>query len=158
MKSSNWIESLIKIVNSAVAPGLVGAASCLVALLLEELAPPKPFLPEATVHLPARGKIFVATFWGANGKQVWRSTGSRNRREALRIAQSWERQARLERSKKAPHAPVFRLPAIRTQEEVARLMRLSVRSVAQAEKEALDRLRHDPELLQLWAEYRGGSQ
>ncbi len=158
MKSSNWIESLIKIVNSAVAPGLVGAASCLVALLLEELAAPKPFLPEATVHRPARGKIFVATFWGADGRQIWRSTGSKDRREALRIAKGWEKQARIERAKKAPHAPAFRLPAIRTQEEVAELMKLSVRSVAQAEKEALDRLRQDPELLQLWAEYRGGNQ
>ncbi len=158
MENSKWIESLIKIVNSAVAPSLVGAASCLVTLLLEELAPLKPFLPEATVHLPARGKIFVAAFWGPDGKQVWRSTGSKNRREALRIAQSWERQARIGRSKKAPHAPVFRLPAIRTQQQVAELMKLSVRSVAQAEKEALDRLRHNPELLQLWAEYRGGNQ
>ncbi len=157
MKSSNWIESLIKIANSAEAAGRVGAASYVVGVLLEEAPPPKLLLSEATVHRPRRGKIFVATFWGPNGKQVWKTTGSTNRREALRLAQSWERQARLKRSKKAPHAQVFRLPAIRTQQEVAELMKLSVRSVAQAEKDALDRLRHDPELLQLWAEYRAGN-
>jgi hypothetical protein len=54
---------------------------------------------EATVHLPKRGKIYLATFTGPAGGQVWRTTGLSDRRQALTLAKRWEAQARAQRLK-----------------------------------------------------------
>src|SRR5258708_5144720 len=52
---------------------------------------------EATVHRPKRSKVWVATFTGPTGGQVWRTTHISNREQALLLAKHWEAEARAHR-------------------------------------------------------------
>src|SRR4051794_22883281 len=52
---------------------------------------------EASVHLPRRGRVWVASFTGPEGGQIWRTTGMTDRDQALRLARHWEAQARAHR-------------------------------------------------------------
>jgi hypothetical protein len=121
-------------------------------------------LIEASVHLPHRGSRFVATYRDERGKQVWRSTGLRDRAAALVLAQEWEAQAKRNRS--AQRAPL-RKPTIRvrpgsgerqvgllTQREVAAVLRISERAVREIERRAIDKLRRA--LRDFWREYQTG--
>src|SRR5258706_2542316 len=70
-------------------------AGYLVRVLLDEGPLPKSPVCEASVYLPRRGRIWVATFTGPQGGQTWRSTGRTNRDQAMIFARRWEAQARV---------------------------------------------------------------
>src|SRR4051794_32889960 len=60
-------------------------------------------LSEASVHLPARGRNWIAAFTGpVPGQQIWRSTKLTNKAAALALAQRWEEQARQARASQQP--------------------------------------------------------
>jgi hypothetical protein len=93
-------------------------------------------ITEATVHMPPRSNVWVATFTGLTpGQQVWRSTGLTNREEALAQAKRWEAEARQQRlaqglgSKSPPYVPgrVSKVAAREklTQQEVAKRLGMS---------------------------------
>ena len=121
-------------------------------------------LIDASVHLPSRSSRWVATFRDATGRQVWRSTGLRNRRSALRQAKSWEAQARQQRAAQggAPRKPTIRVRpgsgekelGLLTQAEVAAILRISERAVGQIERRACDKIRRH--LMQFWREWTKG--
>ena len=76
----------------------VVSANEIVRWLLDEPTPVRQ-VTEASVHLPRRSKIWVATYSGPEpGKQIWRSTGLTNRVQALILARRWEAQARQQRA------------------------------------------------------------
>lgn len=120
---------------------------------------------EASVHLPARGRIWVAVFTGPiPGQQVWRSTGLTDRAAALHLARKWEAHARDQRVKEArPKTTSHRVSrsgphhggaAVEfTQREVAQLLGMSERAVRNIEKRALAKLRAHPLLRRYWDEY-----
>jgi hypothetical protein len=123
-------------------------------------------LIEASVHRPTRSTRWVAAFRDGTGRQVWRSTGLRDRQAALILAQEFEAQARRNRS--AQRAPL-RKPTMRvrpgsgerqvgllTQKEVAAIMRISERAVREIERRAFDKLRRHPALRDFWREYQMG--
>ncbi|MCI0541090.1 MAG: hypothetical protein L0Z50_38295 [Verrucomicrobiales bacterium] len=123
---------------------------------------PSDFLNEATVRLPPRSSRWVAVFTGPEpGKQIQRSTGLSDRKAALAVARKWERQAkaqRLARKEKYPSKPSIRTrsgEALLTQEEVAALLRISVRAVREIERRAFEKLRRHPKLQQFWREFAG---
>src|SRR5437016_2062856 len=100
-------------------------------------------LSEASVHRPTRSRVWVATFTGPEGGQVWRSTGLTDRAQALLVARQWEAEARAQRANMglSVRKPVLRVQhsksggAIRlTQREVAQLLRISERSVREIER------------------------
>ena len=136
------------------------AAEVIVEILLDN-AP----LSEATVHRPKRGSVWVASLTGAGGGQTWRSTGLSDRAQALLVARRWEAQARAERARlgRTRRKAVLRVRhsepgtgAGLTQEEVAQLMRISVRAVRNIEKRAIRKLFNHPVLRQLWRDYSAG--
>lgn len=100
------------------------------------------------------------------GRQVWRSTGLRDRRAALVLAQEWEAQARLNRSaqRAALRKPTMRVRpgsgerqvGLLTQKEVAAIMRISERAVREIERRAFDKLRRHPALRDFWREHETG--
>src|ERR1035437_5439698 len=55
-------------------------------------------LVEVSVHLPARGSRWVAAFRDGTGRQVWRSTGLRDKKPALALAKEWEADAKSKRA------------------------------------------------------------
>src|SRR5439155_11713742 len=56
-------------------------------------------ITEASVHRPARSLVWVATFTGPDGGQIWRSTHLTDRAQALLVARRWEKEARGERAR-----------------------------------------------------------
>jgi Sigma-70, region 4 len=120
-------------------------------------------LGEASVALPKRGSVWIASYTGPRGQET-RSTGSRDKITALKIAREFEAAARAERARlgdraKKPRMRLRHSPGSSsglTQEEVAALMRLSTRAVRQIEKRALWKLAQHPALQQIWLEYRTG--
>ena len=59
-------------------------------------------LPEASVRRPARGTIFVAAYRDETGRQVQRTTGTRDRAAAQAIADEWEAAAKRKRAALGP--------------------------------------------------------
>lgn len=55
-------------------------------------------LVEVSVHLPRRGTRWVAAFLDGTGRQVWRSTGLREREPALALGKRWEADAKRKRA------------------------------------------------------------
>jgi hypothetical protein len=118
---------------------------------------------EASVALPKRGSIWIASYTGPRG-QVTRSTGSRDKITALRIAKEFEASARAERARLANAGKQrrLRLRLMRggssglTQREVAAVLGLSTRAVRAIEKRAFWKLAQHPALQQLWRKYRTG--
>jgi hypothetical protein len=113
-------------------------------------------LCEASVHKPRRGNIWVATYTGPDGRQIWRSTGLESQDQALRKAKAWEAQARRQRI----HNPERGHPAIGdagglTQSEVADLLGMAVRGVRAAEARAIRKLKKHPIARQLWQDRFG---
>jgi len=140
-------------------------ASQIVEILLNDTVEAKTSFSEATVHLPARGTVWIATFTGAEpGQQVWRSTGLRDRQKALALARSWESQAREQRraSGYLPRKPTIhvrrqdRAGEHMTQREVARVLGMSVRGVREVERRAFRKLRNHPLLRQAWQQHLAG--
>lgn len=121
---------------------------------------------EASIHLPRRGRLYVASFRDENGRQRWKATGLSDRRAALIVAQEWEAEARRRRAAQiAP--PSKALIRVRrpsgtgeqlqfTQKEVALLLRISERAVREIEKRAVEKLRRHPVLRRLWREWQTG--
>src|SRR5260370_37463343 len=81
-----------------------GAASCIVSCLLDERPLATAPLHEASVHRPARSRVWVATFTGPAGRQLWRRTGLTDRQPALLLAKRWDAAARAERGGAARRA------------------------------------------------------
>lgn len=138
----------------------------LVARLLEEEPPADTLLLEASVHLPRRSKIFVATFTGPNGGQIWKTTGLTDYHQALQLARRWEAEAAAQRRElgRTPGKPGTRVApasartatAALTQQEVAKLLNMSERGVRAAERRAFEKLRNHPLLRELWKNYLAG--
>ncbi len=114
-------------------------------------------MTEATVRLPPRSHNYVAVYTGPNGGQVARSTGLRDRDQALALAREWERQAR--RAREAARAAgsatlvTGKLSLALTQREVAVLMDISERAVRNIERRAMIKLCRHPLLKAIWREY-----
>ena len=139
-------------------------ATEVVARLLGEDSPVPEQLSEASVHRPKRSTIWVASFTGPAGGQVWRSTGLTNREQALLVARNWEAEARRHRATLGRRArkPVWRVgrservSGLLTQKEVAQLLNVSERCVREIERRALAKLRRHPLLREIWQEYVRG--
>jgi len=124
----------------------------------------RALIGEASVHLPPRGKIWVATFTGSNGQQ-WKSTGTTDRALALVRANEFAAAARAQRANSASPANP-RKPGLRqvagasggrlTQREVGLVLGLSERAVRAIEKRALQKLAAHPDLGKLWRDYLAG--
>jgi hypothetical protein len=132
---------------------------------LDSFACHETLVHEASVHLPRRGKVWVATFTGEAGEQVWKSTGQRDRAAALRLAKEWEREARAKRAAAGPPPRKWtvrvrpgspeRQGGLLSQTEVAALLKISERAVRSLEVRALRKLRNHPALRQFWREWQG---
>src|SRR5260370_26265420 len=87
------------------------AAIRTVRFLLDESPLAEALVSEASVHLPRRGRIWVANFTGHEGGQVWRSTDLRDRQQALLLARKWETEARAQRLSlgRSPRKPILRV-------------------------------------------------
>ncbi|HLH54216.1 MAG TPA: sigma factor-like helix-turn-helix DNA-binding protein [Verrucomicrobiae bacterium] len=138
-------------------------ANLLVKIMIEADPIREIFLGEASVHRSHRSKIFTAAFTGPFGGTIWRTTGTPDRLTAMRKARYWEKQARIQRAKLGSDAKKLPLRAdlIKgeglTQEQVARVLRMSIRGVRQVERRALLKLKNHPAIRQLWREYSTGS-
>jgi hypothetical protein len=121
---------------------------------------------ESSVHRAKHGQIWIATFTGPEGGQVWRSTGLTDREQALLVARRWETEARDERLRRSrgirkaiirvrPSEPRTATGPF-TQQEIALAMKISERAVRRLERSALQKLRRHPELRQLWQKYLAG--
>jgi len=143
-----------------------GAAQQIVRILLAQEPVAESRLAEATVHLPKRGTVWVASFTGAGGGQVWKSTGLTDRDQALLVAKDWEAKAREQRARMGhtPRKPILRVrrsepglgPPLLSQREVAQLLHMSERGVREVERRAFRKLRNHPLLKQVWQQYLSG--
>lgn len=142
------------------------AAQQIVRILLGEEPVAESRLSEASVHRSKRSRVWQAAFTASTGGQTWRSTGLTNRDQALLVAKKWEAEARTERARLggAVQKPVWRVcrPASDTglrpltQREVAARMGMSERAVREAERRALQKLRQDPLMRQIWNQFLTG--
>jgi hypothetical protein len=120
---------------------------------------------EASVHLPRRGTRWVAAFRDEHGQPVWRTTGLSDRTAAQALADEWEAEARRKRAALGiqPKKPTVRVRAgspehqagLRSQQEVAIILRLSTRAVRAIERRAIQKLRNHPALQEFWREWTG---
>jgi hypothetical protein len=143
-----------------------GAAQRIVEILLAQEPVAESRLVEASVHLPKRGGVWVAAFTAPTGGQHWKSTGLRNRDQALLVAKQWEREARAERARlgRTPRKPMLRVrrtepgfgPPLLSQREVAQLLHMSERGVREVERRAIEKLRRHPLLRDVWQKYLVG--
>ncbi len=141
------------------------AALAIVNLLLGEERPREGYVCEAGVYLGSRSRVYTAHYTGSRGGPVWRSTGLRDYRAALKLAQEWETAARVERIKlrlgtrkaatRVRVSPAA-VPIGFTQEETAAIMGLSVRAVGTIERRAIEKLRANALLRDLWRQYTTG--
>ena len=123
-------------------------------------------LVEVSLHLPRRGTKWVAAFRDANGRQVWRTTGLREREPALVLARRWEAEAKRRRAAQ-PAAPPKLTIRVRpgsaekelgclSQKEVAAILRMPERAVREVERRAFEKLRRHPALKDFWREWTTG--
>jgi len=123
-------------------------------------------LVEVSVHLPHRGSRWVAAFRDETGRQVWRTTGMRDRKAALALAQEWEQAAKRKREAQGalPRKPVMRVRpgsgerelGLLSQREVGMIMKISERAVREIERRAFDKIRQHPALRDFWREWTTG--
>jgi hypothetical protein len=118
---------------------------------------------EASVHLPPRSRVWVASFTGPEpGKQVWRSTGLTDRSMAQLLANKWESEARQQRTAwQGFKKPTIRIRQVSptgqlTQKEVAMVLKMSERGVREVERRAFKKLRDHPLLKEIWRQYLSG--
>jgi hypothetical protein len=137
------------------------AAWRIVRFLLDEAPIAKVPICEASVHRSAGSLVWQAVFTGAEGGQIWKSTGLINKQQAMLLARKWEAEARAKRELMGRTA---RKPIVHaggagqiglSQREVALIMKLSERAVRQIEKRAIRKLAQHPQLRQVWKEYLG---
>jgi DNA-directed RNA polymerase specialized sigma subunit len=108
-------------------------------------------LIESSVHLPNRSSRWVASFRDENGQPVWKSTGARDKKTAMAMAKEWEQEAKRKRAAQGavPRKPTIRVRAgsgereagLLSQQEVAAVLRISVRAVRAIEQRAFYKLR-----------------
>jgi DNA-binding NarL/FixJ family response regulator len=124
-------------------------------------------LIEASVHLPRRGTIFVASFTDESGRQIQRSTHQRNRTAAQALADQWETDAQRKRAATQaaqPGKPRIRVrfasperqAGVLSHAEIAARMALSTRTVRKIEAQALRKLFTHPKLRAFWREHTTG--
>jgi hypothetical protein len=123
-------------------------------------------LIEVSVHLPHRGTRWIAAFRDHTGRQVWRSTGLRDREPALALGKRWEAAAKRKRADQGAAPPTLTIrvrpgSAVKglggfSQQEVAAIMRISRRTVREIERRALAKLRNHPALQDFWREWTTG--
>lgn len=123
-------------------------------------------LIEVSIHLPLRGTRWVASFRDETGRQVWRTTGMRNRKAALALAQQWERAAKRKRAAQGdlPREPIMRVRpgsgerelGLLSQREVGLILKISTRAVREIEGRAFDKIRRHPALRDFWREWTTG--
>ncbi|MHC1766163.1 MAG: sigma factor-like helix-turn-helix DNA-binding protein [Verrucomicrobiia bacterium] len=133
---------------------------------LDRLACIKALLGEASVHLPPRGTLWIATFTDETGRQVWKSTGHRDRTAAQAVADEWAAEAKRKRTVQGgpPRKPTIRVrpgsgehaQGLLSQSEVAALLRISERTVREIERRAFEKLRNHPALRRFWREWQTG--
>ena len=136
----------------------VAAIEIVEILLSSGDAPSARRLIEASVHLPKRGKRWIATYRDGSGHQFWRSTGQTDRRAAFVVAQKLEQEARKTHAEQGdPIRPASKEGSVGqfTQKEIAILMGLSERAVREIEKRALRKLKQHPAVRELWREWVG---
>jgi hypothetical protein len=111
--------------------------SNLVTRLLGKEGLGRQIIGEASIHRPRRGGLYVASYTGPLGGQVWKSTGTANPHLARAIAKELETAARAQRAKstRAPARPSIyhrrsdaSAPAGLTQRQVAFVLGLSFRT------------------------------
>lgn len=123
-------------------------------------------LIEVSVHLPRRGSRWVAAFRDGTGRQVWRSTGLREREPALALGKRWEADAKRKRAAQGavptrltirvrPGSAEEELGCL-SQKEVAAILRMSERAVREVERRAFEKLRRHPALKDFWREWTTG--
>jgi hypothetical protein len=123
-------------------------------------------LVEVSLHLPRRGTKWVAAFRDANGRQVWRTTGLREREPALVLARRWEAEAKRRRAAQPAAPPKFTIRVrpgsaekelgCLSQKEVAAILRMPERAVREVERRAFEKLRRHPALKDFWREWTTG--
>jgi hypothetical protein len=123
-------------------------------------------LIEVSIHLPRRGTKWVAAFRDETGRQVWRTTGLRDREPALVLARRWEGEAKGRRAAQGAVPPRLTIRVrpgsaekehgCLTQAEVAAVLRISQRAVRDAERRGLEKLRRHPALRDFWREWTTG--
>ena len=139
----------------------------LVEVLIETDSPVSArHLVEVSVHLPRRGTRWVAAFRDEKGRQVWRTTGQRDRETALALAKRWEAEAKRKRSVQGsePNRLTIRVRpssaekelGCLSQKEVAAILRMSERAVREIERGAFEKLRRHPALKNFWREWQTG--
>lgn len=171
MNAAQLIELLLAGTRSSGAPtrsqsSFDGAAQQIVRILLAQEPVAESWLAEASVHLPKRGTVWVATFTGPAGRQMWRTTGLTDRAQALLVARKWEAEAREQRTRlgQTPRMPVWRVRRAEpgsgigplTQRKTALLLGISERAVREIERRAIEKLSRHPLLLDVWQRYLGG--
>ena len=123
-------------------------------------------LIEVSVHLPARGTRWVAAFRDETGRQVWKTTGLREREPALALAKKWEADVKRKRAAQGAVPPRLTIRVrpgsaekelgCLSQREVAAILRISERAVREIERRAFEKLRRHPALRDLWREWQTG--
>jgi len=121
---------------------------------------------EASVRLPPRGSRWIATYTDENGKQVWKSTGQRDRTAAQVVADKWAAEAKRKRAAQGgpPRKPTIRVRhgsgehalGLFTQAETAAILNISERAVRAIERRAFEKLRNHPALKDFWREWQTG--
>jgi len=137
------------------------AASTIVNHLLDEEPLADATICEASVHLPRRSSVWVATFTGPSGGRIWKSTGMTDREQALALAKHWEAEARAQRVSlgRPLRKTILRVSGekpgtgLLTQRQVAQLLNMSERGVREVERRAFQKLRQHPLLREVWQQY-----
>src|SRR5664279_1030337 len=123
-------------------------------------------LVDASVHKPTRSSRWVASYRDESGRQVWRTTGLRDRKTAMAVAREWEADAKRKRAAQGA-VPTRLTIRVRpgsaekglgclSQKEVAAIMGMSERAVREVERRAFEKLRHHPALKNFWREWQTG--
>ncbi len=162
---ARWGASRGRLLRSSVVTGMEPRE--IVQILIETDNPVSArCLVEVSLHFPRRGTRWVASFRDETGRQVWRSTGLRDREPALAVARHWEQEAKRKREAQGalPPKPTIRARpgsgeeaiGLLTQKEVGMRLRISERSVREIERRAFEKLRRHPALKNLWREWTTG--
>jgi hypothetical protein len=142
------------------------SAKLLVEMLLRDNQSLARGLVEASIHPSHRGKVWRASYRDEMGRQRWRSTGTKDPKAALAMANEWEEEARRKRNTgpRPPQKALIRTVAgsgksdtdLFTQREVALIMKISERAVRNIERRAIAKLQRNPVLRKLWLEWSRG--
>ncbi len=120
---------------------------------------------EASVHKPRRGKIWVASYTGPDGGQLWKTTGTEDYSAAVVIAREFEAVARAQRAQSGSAGPKRRIwnrqspggtGSGLTQREVAVMLKISERAARELERRAIRKLAQHPQLREIWRQYLAG--